>query len=232
MLFRSTAMPSSNRTPTQPLPIVILLSGRGSNMAVIARAAANGELPVEVRAVVSDQPAAAGLGLATELGLRTEVLSYRGFTQRADYDQRLLELVAAQQPGLVVLAGFMRILSAAFINAFADRIMNVHPSLLPQYRGLHTHRRVLQAGEPVHGASVHFVTEELDGGPVIVRSCIDVLAGDTEETLSVRVQSQEHRIYSQAIDWFARGRLELRNGCVWLDGALLTAPITVDARGI
>jgi phosphoribosylglycinamide formyltransferase-1 len=200
-------------------------------MAVIARAAASGELPVEVRAVLSDQPAAAGLQLASELGLHTEVLPYQGFTQRADYDQRLLELVARHQPRLVVLAGFMRILGAPFIAAFADRLMNVHPSLLPEYRGLHTHRRVLQAGERVHGASVHFVTEELDGGPVIVRSCIDVLPGDTEATLSVRVQSQEHRIYPQAIDWFARGRLELREGCVWLDGTPLAAPITVDARG-
>jgi phosphoribosylglycinamide formyltransferase 1 len=215
-----------------PLPVVILLSGRGSNMAVIARGAASGKLPVEVRAVISDQPAAAGLGIATGLGLRSEVLAYQGFAQRTDYDLRLLELVAAHQPGLVVLAGFMRILSAAFIDAFADRLMNVHPSLLPQYRGLHTHRRVLQAGEREHGASVHFVTEELDGGPVIVRSCIDVLPGDTVESLSVRVQSQEHRIYPQAIDWFARGRLALREGRVWLDGAPLAAPITVDARGM
>ena len=214
-----------------PLPIVVLLSGRGSNMAVIARAAARGELPVEVRAVVSDQSAAPGLALAAELGLHTEVLPYQGFTQRSDYDQRLLELVAHHQPRLVVLAGFMRILGAVFINAFADRLLNVHPSLLPDYRGLHTHRRVLQAGERVHGASVHFVSEELDGGPVIVRSCIDVLPGDTEASLSGRVQSQEHKIYPQAIDWFARGRLELREGCVWLDGAPLAAPITVDARG-
>jgi phosphoribosylglycinamide formyltransferase-1 len=223
--------PMGRADPETPLPIVILLSGRGSNMLAIARAAASGALPVQIKAVLSDQPAAAGLARATEMGLHTEVLSSGGFKQRADYDQRLLEMVAAHQPGLVVLAGFMRILGAAFVNAFADRLMNVHPSLLPHYRGLHTHRRVLQAGERVHGASVHFVTEELDGGPVIVRSCIDVLPGDTEETLSVRVQSQEHRIYPQAIDWFARGRLTLREGSVWLDGAPLAAPITVDARG-
>ncbi len=216
---------------TRPLPVVILLSGRGSNMAAIARAAAGGELPIRIQAVISDRPAAAGIALAASLGLPTQVLSPSGFAQRSDYDRQLMELVAAHHPGLVVLAGFMRILSPVFIHAFADRIMNVHPSLLPQYRGLHTHRRVLQAGDAVHGASVHFVTEELDGGPVIVRSCIEVLAHDTEESLSARVQYQEHRIYPQAIDWFARDRLHLRDGSIWLDGARLAAPITLDARG-
>src|ERR1044071_1636049 len=163
--------PMGRADPETPLPIVILLSGRGSNMLAIARAAASGALPVQIKALLSDQPAAAGLARATEMGLHTEVLSSGGFKQRADYDQRLLEMVAAHQPGLVVLAGFMRILGAAFVNAFADRLMNVHPPLLPHYRGLYTHRRVLQAGERVHGASVHFVTEELAGGPAIVRSC-------------------------------------------------------------
>ena len=219
------------RLPASPLPIVILLSGRGSNMGVIARAAASGALPVAVRAVISDQPAAPGLALATSLGLHTELLSPAGFATRGDYDRRLSEVVAVHRPGLVVLAGFMRILSPVFIHAFAERIVNVHPSLLPQYRGLHTHRRVLQAGDVVHGASVHFVTEELDGGPVIVRACIDVSSDDTEESLSARVQTQEHRIYPQAIDWFARGRLELRHGRIQLDGVPLAEPITVDARG-
>jgi phosphoribosylglycinamide formyltransferase-1 len=217
--------------PTLPLPIVILLSGRGSNMGRIARAAADGRLPVTVRAVVSDQPTAPGLGLATSLGLHTELVTPTGFATRSDYDQRLTQVVAAHRPSLVVLAGFMRILGPVFIHAFAERILNVHPSLLPQYRGLHTHRRVLQAGDAIHGASVHFVTEELDGGPVIVRACINVLSGDTEESLSARVQTQEHRIYPQAIDWFARGRLQLRHGRIHLDGALLAEPITVDARG-
>ena len=222
---------AGNEAPPPPLPIVILLSGRGSNMAAIARRAADGTLPVQIRAVVSDQPAAAGIGLATSLGLHTEVVSPSGFVTRADYDARLTERVAACEPGLVVLAGFMRILSPVFIHAFGDRIMNVHPSLLPRHRGLHTHRRVLAAGETVHGASVHFVTEELDGGPVIVRACVDVFADDTEESLSVRVQTQEHRIYPQAIDWFARDRLQLRAGSIWMDGKQLAEPITIDARG-
>jgi len=214
-----------------PLPIVILLSGRGSNMRVIGEAAASGHLPVEVRAVISDRPAAAGLVSAAQLGLHVEALPAAGFAERSGYDRQLTQCVASYAPGLVVLAGFMRILSSVFINAFADRIMNIHPSLLPSYRGLHTHRRVLQAAERVHGASVHFVTEELDGGPVIVRSCIDVHAGDTEASLSARVQTEEHRIYPQAIDWFARGRLMLHQGSVWLDGAALAAPITLDTRG-
>jgi phosphoribosylglycinamide formyltransferase 1 len=229
--FMGEAAHALRPAPRTPLPIVILLSGRGSNMGAIARAAAGGGLPVEVRAVITDQPAAPGLRLATSLGLRTEVLSPTGFATRADYDARLSELVAAYHPALVVLAGFMRILSPVFIHAFAERIMNVHPSLLPRHRGLHTHRRVLEAGETVHGASVHFVTEELDGGPVIVRACIDVLPDDTEESLSGRVQTQEHRIYPQAIDWFARGRVQLRAGSVWMDGVQLAEPITIDARG-
>lgn len=219
---------------TQPelLPIVILVSGRGSNMGVIARAAARGDLPVSIRAVISDQPAAPGITLAAGLGLHTEVLSPAGFATRENYDRRLMEAVAVHRPSLVVLAGFMRILSPVFVQAFADRLINVHPSLLPHYRGLHTHRRVLQAGEAVHGASVHFVTEELDGGPVIVRACVAVEAKDTEASLSARVQTQEHRIFPQAIDWFARGRLQLRDGSVWLDGSKLREPVTVDARGI
>ena len=134
------------------------------------------------------------------------------------------------QPALIVLAGFMRILSPGFIDAFAGRILNVHPSLLPKYRGLHTHRRALEAGEATHGVSVHFVTTELDGGPVIVQSLVDVRPDDTEASLSARVQQQEHRIYPQAIDWFARGRLQLRNDQVWLDGRLLDGPVIVDAR--
>jgi phosphoribosylglycinamide formyltransferase 1 len=226
------AAQSVRPSAAEPLPIVILLSGLGSNMAVIARAASGGDLPACIRAVISDRRDAPGVALAASLGLHTEVLLPAGFATRSDYDRRLTELVAAYRPGLVVLAGFMRILSPVFIQAFADRIMNVHPSLLPQYRGLHTHRRVLQAGDAVHGASVHFVTEELDGGPVIVRACVAVTARDTEESLSARVQTQEHRIYPQAIDWFARGRLQLRDSSIWLDGAQLPEPITIDARGM
>lgn len=213
------------------LPIAILISGRGSNMRAIAARAADGSLPVDVSVVVSDQANAAGLEIAREMGIRTEALSLREFPDRASFDRALAALVARYEPKLVVLAGFMRILTAEFIAPFAGRIMNIHPSLLPKYRGLHTHRRALEARDECHGVSVHFVTEELDGGPVIIQSCIDVRADDTEATLSARVQQQEHRIYSQAVEWFATGRLALDGDAVMLDGKRLDQPIMVDARG-
>ena len=213
-----------------PLPIAILISGRGTNMRVIAERAAAGSLPVEVRVVVSDQPAAAGLELAAAMNIATRVLVPRDFADRAAYDRALVELLAEYSPRLVVLAGFMRILTPHFIGAFAGRILNVHPSLLPKYRGLHTHRRVLEAGETLHGVSVHFVTEELDGGPVVVQAEVPVLPADTETTLSARVQQREHSIYPQAIDWFARGRLVWNDGRAWLDGQPLNAPLREPAQ--
>ena len=212
------------------LPIAILISGRGSNMRVIAERAAAGTLPVEVRAVVSDQPAAEGLQAAAGLNVTTRVLQPREFADRPAYDRALVALLAQFHPKLIVLAGFMRILTPHFIGAFAGRILNVHPSLLPKHRGLHTHRRVLEAKETVHGVSVHFVTEELDGGPVVLQAEVPVLPGDTESTLSARVQQSEHSIYPQAIDWFARGRLRLQDGRAWLDGQPLDAPVREPAQ--
>ena len=213
-----------------PLPIAILISGRGTNMRVIAERAAAGSLPVDVRVVISDQPAAAGLQTAAAMNIATRALSPRDFADRASYDQALVQLLAQYQPKLVVLAGFMRILTPHFIGAFAGRILNVHPSLLPDYRGLHTHRRVLEAGEKLHGVSVHFVTEELDGGPVISQAEVPVMPGDSETTLSARVQRAEHRIYPQAIDWLARGRLSLQDGRAWLDGKPLDTPLREPAE--
>ena len=209
----------------EKLPIVILISGRGSNMQAIAERAASGALPVEVRAVISDKAEAPGLATAAAMNIPTRYLSPRDFADRASYDQALAALVASFEPKLVVLAGFMRILSPGFIATFADRILNIHPSLLPLYRGLHTHRRVLEAGDKVHGCTVHFVTEELDGGPLVIQARIAVRPGDTESTLSARVQRQEHRIYPQAIDWFARGRLQLRGEHACLDGRALEHPV-------
>lgn len=211
--------------PPTKLPIVILISGRGSNMHAIAERAAGGELPVEVRAVISDKADAPGLATAAAMNIPTRSLSAREFADRASYDQALATLVQSFEPELIVLAGFMRILSPGFIAAFADRILNIHPSLLPLYRGLHTHRRALDAGDDLHGCSVHFVTEELDGGPVVIQAQVKVLPGDSESSLSARVQQQEHRIYSQAIDWFARRRLQLREQRAWLDGRPLEAPV-------
>ena len=213
------------------LPIVILISGRGSNMQAIAQRAASGELPVDIRAVVSDRPQAGGLAIAQSMGIPATALSPKSFADREAYDTALTQLVASYQPRLVILAGFMRILSPVFIDAFAGRILNIHPSLLPLYRGLHTHRRALEAGDDCHGASVHFVTQELDGGPVIIQACVAVRPGDTEETLSARVQRQEHRIYPEAIGWFAHGRLECREGRAWLDGHPLESPVRIDPTG-
>ena len=214
-----------------PLPIAILISGRGTNMRVIAEQATAGNLPVDVRVVISDQPAAEGLQTAAAMNIATRVVSPRDFADRASYDRALVQLLTEYEPQLVALAGFMRILTPHFIGAFAGTILNVHPSLLPNYRGLHTHRRVLEAGEALHGASIHFVTEELDGGPVIVQAEVPVLPGDSETTLSARVQRAEHRIYSQAIEWFARGRLLLKEGRAWLDGQPLDAPVREPAQG-
>ena len=213
-----------------PLPIAVLISGRGTNMRVIAERAAAGNLPVDVRVVISDQPAAEGLRTAAAMNIATHTLSPRDFADRASYDQALVRLLAQYEPKLIVLAGFMRILTPHFIGAFAGRILNVHPSLLPDYRGLHTHRRVLEAGEKLHGVSVHFVTEELDGGPVIIQAEVPVMPGDSETTLSARVQRAEHRIYPRAIDWLARGRLALRDGRVWLDGKPLDRPLREPAE--
>lgn len=224
-------MTSAPSGAASPLPIVILISGRGSNMRAIAEKAATGALPVQIRAVVSDRSEAAGLGIAEQMHIPTAALDPRGFADRASYDAALAQAVAAYQPGLIVLAGFMRILTPGFIQPFADRILNIHPSLLPKYRGLHTHRRALEAGDAEHGVSVHFVTQELDGGPVIIQARVPVLAGDTEASLSARVQRQEHRIYPQAIEWFAGGRLCLRDDRAWLDGRPLDTPITMDAEG-
>lgn len=216
--------------PSSRLPIAILISGRGSNMRAIAELAAAGALPVDIRVVVSDQPQATGLELARDMKIPTEIVSPRDYVDRPAFDRALAALLARYEPRLIVLAGFMRILTKEFIEPFAGCIMNIHPSLLPKYRGLHTHRRVLEAGDRLHGASVHFVTQELDGGPLILQSCIEVLADDTEDSLAARVQRQEHRIYPQAIGWFATGRLALNDGTVMFDGKKLERPVLMETR--
>jgi phosphoribosylglycinamide formyltransferase-1 len=215
--------------PAQALmPAVILISGAGSNMQAIAQKAVRRELPIEVRAVVSDRADAAGLEKARALGIPTEVLSPRHYADRASYDAALADVIEKHAPGLLILAGFMRILSSAFVQRFAGRALNIHPSLLPKFPGLHTHRRVLEAHEHEHGASVHFVTEELDGGPVIVQARVPVLPADDEASLGARVRVQEHRIYPAAVDWFARGRLTLQHHKACFDGQALDTPILVE----
>ena len=207
------------------LPIVVMVSGTGSNLKAIAERADAGELPVEIRAVVSDRPDAGAIAWACARGLPAVVLEPRDFPDRAAYDRALADLVERYAPGLVVLAGFMRVLDASFVDRFAGHMLNIHPSLLPRHRGLHTHRRVLEAGEHEHGASVHFVTRELDGGPVVIQAVVPVLPGDDEAALAARVLAQEHRIYGRCIGWFASGRLSFRDGAAWLDGRRLDTPI-------
>jgi len=216
----------------RPLPVVVLISGTGSNLRAIAAQATAGTLPVTIRAVVSDRADAAGLAWARDSGFTTVALSPRDFPDRPQYDRALAETVARFEPGLVVLAGFMRILGPEFVDRFAGRLVNIHPSLLPAYRGLHTHRRVLEAGDPVHGASVHFVTRELDGGPVVLQSRVPVRDDDDEATLSARVLAEEHRIYPECIGWFAAGRLQLRAGIVMLDDQPLLAPVVREAQDV
>jgi len=214
------------------LPIVVLISGTGSNLRAIADRAADGTLPVDIRAVISDKPEAKGLAWAAAQGIPTVALAPRDYPDRAAFDRALADTVASYAPGLVVLAGFMRILGDAFVERFAGRLVNIHPSLLPKYRGLHTHRRALEAGDREHGASVHFVTGELDGGPVVLQARVPVRDGDDEATLAARVLAQEHLIYPECIGWFAAGRLRLRDGCVFLDGHRLDTPLVREARAV
>jgi len=185
--------------------IVILISGRGSNMEAILDA----RLPARVAAVISNEPEAKGLAIARAHGITTAVVPHRDFRDRAAFDAALAAAVDAHQPDLAVLAGFMRILTDDFVVRYAGRLMNIHPSLLPAFPGLHTHRHALAAGVRIHGCTVHFVTPALDGGPIIVQAAVPVLPGDTEEALAARVLREEHRIYPQAIRWFCEGRLAL-----------------------
>lgn len=214
------------------LPIVVLISGTGSNLRAIAARVADGTLPVEIRAVVSDKPDAKGLAWAASRGIATVALPARDYPDRASFDRALADAVSRFAPGLVVLAGFMRILGDEFVDRFAGRLVNIHPSLLPKYRGLHTHRRALEAGDREHGASVHFVTRELDGGPVVLQARVPVRDDDNESTLAARVLEEEHLIYPECIGWFAAGRLHLQDGAVFLDGRRLAAPVVRETRGV
>lgn len=210
------------------LPVVVLVSGRGSNLRAIDARIAAGELPARILAVLSDREDAAALAWAAERGLATGAVPQRQYADRAAFDAALGNVIAGYAPELVVLAGFMRILGGPVVERFAGRMLNIHPSLLPKYPGLHTHRRVLEAGDAEHGASVHFVTTELDGGPVVLQARVPVLPGDDEAMLAQRVLVQEHRIYPLAIRWFAEGRLRVDGGVVRFDGRPLAAPLLVN----
>ena len=196
--------------------VVVLISGRGSNMEALIRARDAGELPITIAAVISNRPDAAGLETAAKAGIVTHFVDHKGFPDRAAFDAALAECIDEFAPDLVILAGFMRILSDGFVRHYAGRLLNIHPSLLPAFPGLHTHRRALEEGVRIHGCTVHFVTPTLDHGPVVVQAAVPVLDSDDEASLAARVLAQEHRIYPLAVRWFAEGRLALEGGRVRL----------------
>lgn len=208
-------------SPTLKLRVVVLISGSGSNLQALIDGVNSGDLPIEIAAVISNRPEVMGLVRASKAGIPTLVLDHRNYATREAFDAELMRTVDAYTPGLVVLAGFMRILTPAFTEHYLGRMLNIHPSLLPKFQGLHTHQRAIDAGESHHGVSVHFVTAELDGGPVVIQARVPVLASDDAGLLAKRVQRQEHVIYPLAVKWFAEGKLRMANGKAELDGELL-----------
>ena len=205
----------------------VLVSGGGSNLQAIIDSVEAQTLAIRVAAVISDNPDAHGLVRAKKAGIETHILRKSDYPDRERFDEALATTLDLYAPDIIVLAGFMRILTASFVDRYADRIINIHPSLLPKYPGLHTHQRVLDAGERQHGCTVHFVTEELDGGPRIVQGRVPVLDGDNAERLAARVLKVEHRIYPHALALIASGRLECQAGKLWLDKEKLQEPVQI-----
>jgi len=195
--------------------LVILISGRGSNMQALMEA----NLPARIAAVISNKPEAAGLDIARRRGYETIVLDQRSYAGREVFDQKLAEVIDAYAPDLVALAGFMRLLGDSFVSRYEGRLINIHPSLLPAFPGLHPHRQALKEGVKVHGCTVHFVTAETDRGPIIIQAAVQVIPSDTEETLAARVLQQEHRIYPEAVRWFMEDRLKLSDNSVEVSDA-------------
>jgi len=198
--------------------LAILISGRGSNMQAFIEACASGELDAQISVVISNNTDAAGLERAAQAGIATCCIDHRAFPSREAFDQALVDQLQARRADLVILAGFMRILTPVFIKPFAGRLLNIHPSLLPKYPGLHTHQRALDAGDTEAGVTVHFVTPELDGGPPIVQARVPIVTGDNAQTLAARVIVEEHVIYPLAAQWYLQGRLKLTNQGAYLDG--------------
>jgi len=208
--------------------VVILISGRGSNMEALLRAG----LPVEFAAVISNKADAKGLQVARELGIHTVVVDHKGYPSREAYDAKLAEVIDSQGADLVCLAGFMRILSEGFVQRYAGRMINIHPSLLPAFTGLDTHARAVAAGVKLHGCTVHFVTPELDAGPIIVQAAVPVLDGDSADSLGARVLEQEHRIYPLAVRWLAEGRIALtEDGRTRIQGGSPQAAALISPQG-
>ena len=204
--------------------IVVLISGSGTNLQAIIDAVNNGSINANIAAVISNRPDAPGLERARKAGIKTVAIDQKAIPDRDQFDQALIDEIEKHGADLIVLAGFMRILTEKFINRFEHRIINIHPSLLPEFKGLNTHRRVLEAGKLRHGASVHFVNIELDDGPVVIQAEVPVLPDDTEQSLAARVLEQEHIIYLMAIAWYIDGRLEVNDNNILLDKSILRRP--------
>lgn len=205
--------------------IVVLISGTGTNLQAIIDATRDGRINSNIAAVISNRPVAKGLDRAKQAGINTIVIDSGATNDRDEYDAQLMTAIDQYEPALIVLAGFMRILSDTFIDHYRNKILNIHPALLPDFKGLHTHRCVLEAGKQVHGASVHFVSNELDSGPVVIQAEVPVLENDSESTLAARVLEQEHIIYPMAISWYIDGRLEVNDNKVLLDNNVLPRPV-------
>ncbi|WP_152221520.1 phosphoribosylglycinamide formyltransferase [Pseudomonas sp. SCB32] len=203
--------------------VVVLISGSGSNLQALIDSLADAPSSAVIRAVIANRADAYGLERARKAGIETCFLDHKAYADREGFDAALIQAIDGFSPDLVLLAGFMRILSPGFVRHYHGRLLNIHPSLLPKYKGLHTHQRALEAGDAEHGCSVHFVTEELDGGPLVVQAAIPVQSEDTPETLAQRVHLQEHVIYPLAMHWFAEGRLRLGEHGAMLDGEALPA---------
>jgi phosphoribosylglycinamide formyltransferase 1 len=223
---------SSSKNEAPPARLAILISGQGSNMVAIARACSDGAVRAEVVAVIADSPDAGGLRRARELGLATHLVDRRALTSggkpdRAAFETALAAAIDASGADFVILAGFMRVLSPGFVARYAGRMLNIHPSLLPRHRGLDTHARALASGDSEHGATVHFVTAELDGGPLIAQAVLDVSPGEDVAGLSGRVHALEHKLYPMVIEWLTRGRLCWNDGSPLLDGTPLRVPVRV-----
>ncbi|HET8731003.1 MAG TPA: phosphoribosylglycinamide formyltransferase [Moraxellaceae bacterium] len=211
------------------LKIAVLISGSGSNLQAIIDAMTRGEIDVRIAGVLSNRPDAYGLTRARQHGIATAVIAQGEYSDRAAFDQALIRQIDAWGVDIVVLAGFMRILTPEFVTHFEGRLLNIHPSLLPRHKGLHTHRRALEAGDTEHGCSVHYVTAELDGGPVVAQAQVPVHPDDSEATLTARVHEAEHRLYPRVLGWLASGDLEYRGGRPHFRGQPLTVPLPLDS---
>ena len=198
--------------------LVVLISGSGTNLQALIDGCNNGSIAASIAAVISNRPDAYGLERARAAGIEALCIDHRQFVSREEFDRALQQQIDRHEPDLVVLAGFMRILTPAFTRHYLGRMLNIHPSLLPKYPGLNTHQRALDAGDDIHGVTVHFVTPELDGGPNIIQAVVPILEGDDARKLALRVLTQEHEIYPMAVNWFMQGRLRMTDSGCLLDG--------------